>query len=265
MKTKIRLFVFDFDGTALGGYFPYEAFPKPFADFLDGLGKKGIKWATNTTWSPDSQYGVMVRSCVKSKPVYLSGQTGRMLATVRRGRLVHDKAYEKGVIARERLFWKKHWKEINRIGVELLRKGLVEQLELNQFNQNIISFKSRKGQGDKVWKYFEGLLKSGEYYEWDPERGENGTLLPMMMNKGEVLAEMQHRLGIGPENTMVAGDGINDLHMFEKRRAHWMVCPANANWQIKQAVRANGGIVAKRKYSWGVVEGAMKLMALVNG
>lgn len=260
MKKKIRLFVFDFDGTALGGYFPYEEFPGRFVDFLDGLGQKGIKWATNTTWSPDAQYGVIARSGVRSRPVFLSGQTGRQLATVKHGRVVPDAAYERGVMARERIFWRKHWKELSRIGTELLRKGLVERLELNVANQNIISFKSRKGRGAKVWGYFEGLLRSGEYYEWDPDRGEGGTLLPRMMNKGEVLKEMQRRLGIGPENTMVAGDGTNDLHMFDRQYAHWMVCPANANRYVKQAVRKNNGVVAKGKYSWGIVEGAMKLM-----
>ena len=172
MKKKIRLFVFDFDGTALGGHVPYEKFPGPFVDFLNSLDARGIKWATNTTWSPDGQYKVMAHSGVRSSPAFLSGQTGRLLATVRRGRLVPDKAYERGVIAREKLFWKKHWKELSRIGVELLRKGLVERLELNQYDQNIIFFKSRKGQSDKVWRYFEGLLTNGEYYEWDPERGK---------------------------------------------------------------------------------------------
>jgi len=49
MRSQIKLFVFDLDGTALGGHVPYDQFPKPFADFLDDLARRGCRWATNTT------------------------------------------------------------------------------------------------------------------------------------------------------------------------------------------------------------------------
>ena len=80
LTSNIRLFVFDLDGTAFGGHVPYNRFPSEFVRFLDGLAKRGIRWATNTTWAVETQYDVIKASGVKSIPVFLSGASGRMAA-----------------------------------------------------------------------------------------------------------------------------------------------------------------------------------------
>ena len=123
MKNRIiKLLVFDFDGTALGGHTPYDQFPRPFAKFLDELHRSGIRWATNTTWPPDAQFNVIKRSGVKSKPAFLTGQTGRSMATVENNRLVTDVKHEKMVLSRDKRFKRKHWPAIRGILLSLLQK-----------------------------------------------------------------------------------------------------------------------------------------------
>jgi hydroxymethylpyrimidine pyrophosphatase-like HAD family hydrolase len=63
-----------------------------------------------------------------------------------------------------------------------------------------------------------------------------------------------------PEETLVAGDGFNDRHMFDPGIAKWMVCPANAGSYIKALVRKHGGIVSRLRYSRGIVRGAEELI-----
>jgi len=72
---------------------------------------------------------------------------------------------------------------------------------------------------------------------------------------------MQQRLGIRPEETIVAGDGSNDLHMFSPDLCGWMVCPANAEPIVKERLSRHEGIVAEKQFSWGVVEAVEQVLA----
>ena len=76
---------------------------------------------------------------------------------------------------------------------------------------------------------------------------------------------LRKRLGIGAENVIVAGDGTNDLHMFDPKIAKYMICPSNACDRVKNVVRSHGGVVAIKEYSWGVIEGVTRILKSVNG
>ena len=228
--SRPRLFVFDFDNTALGGHEPYDQFPEPFAHFLDELAANGIQWATNTTWSPDAQVDVIRRSGITSQPAFLAGGTGRLLAWLRNGQLIYDHQYEKMILERDRRFKEKNLPQVRQIFLELSEKKLVEPLAPDYFSPHecIISFTCREGSQEEAWKRVQPLIDSGEYYEGNPVRSRTGTLLPRHMNKGGILRIMQKRLKVKPEQTIVAGDGANDLHMLDPSLTKWMVCPANA-------------------------------------
>lgn len=260
VNMNIRLFVFDWDGTALGGHDPYERFPKEFVRFLDGLAERGIGWATNTTWGVDRQYKVIKASGVKSLPVFLAGATGRSLVSVTNQGLIPDRQYERRIKSLDRIFIRRFGRAMRRIVARLLQDGLADQVYFNPYGHNYMSFhfasklKARTG-----WRLVSPLIKSGHMYRMSG-KGNNDTILPAFMNKGAVLEYMQKKLGLRAEDTMVAGDGWNDRHMFETDVARWMVCPANAHPGIKALVRKHDGIIGRRRYSWGVIEASEKLM-----
>lgn len=257
---NIRLFVFDWDGTALGGHDPYDRFPKEFARFLDGLAERGIGWATNTAWGVDLQYKVIKASGVKSLPVFLAGATGRMLAYVTKRGLRPDRLYERRIKSLDRIFVRRFGMTMRRIAAQLLRNGLVDQLYFNPYGQPsmAVNFAGER-EARTGWRLVNPLLKSGNMYRMSG-KGNNDSILPSFMNKGAVIQYMQKKLGLQAEETMVAGDGWNDRHMFAPEVAGWMICPANAHPGIKALVRKHAGIVSRRRYSWGVIEAAEKLM-----
>ena len=263
-SSKIKLFVFDFDGTALGGHTPYKEFPRPFARFLDELKSKGIRWATDSTWHTDEQYELIKRSGVKSLPLFLSGQTSRLLATVRDGSLVHDKAYEEKVLRMNKRFTRKVVPMADKVLLELIGSGLVDRISFNSMGQNIFFYGCRRKRLDDrrtVWHIVRALLSSGEFYNYAcVERPVSAYLLPFFFNKAEVLKLMQKRYGIKPEETVVAGDWTNDLHMLASDCTRWPVCPANAFPQVKRVVRKGRGVVAGKEFSWGVIEGVREVL-----
>lgn len=259
---KPRLLIFDFDGTALGGYEPYAQFPPVFVEFLNGLDARGIWWATNTTWAPEEQWKVMRKSGVLSIPALLSGHTGRKLARVDGGRLVHDVEHEQQIAAQDAAFRARIWPRVRQLFASFLREDLVSRLAFDYFEpQCMIDFTARPECEKRVWALVQPLLDSGDYYEFHLPRGSTGMLLPSGMNKGNIVTVMQRRLGVGPEETIVAGDAANDRHMFDKTLAHWMVCPANAEEAIVERVRLQGGLVSDQPFSWGVTEGVNRILS----
>jgi len=259
-KTKIRLFVFDWDGTALGGHEPYDRFPREFARFLDGLTDQGIGWATNTTWAVETQHKVIKASGVKSLPVFLAGSSGRIAAYMTKRGLMPNRAYARWIESLDLMFDRRVGKTMRRIAAQLLLGGLADQLEFNPYQHRYmdVHFPGKK-ESRKGWRLIRPLLKTGYMYRING-KGINDCILPAHMNKGTVIAYMQKRLGLRAEETMVAGDGWNDRHMFKAGVAEWMVCPANAHPGIKALVRGNDGVIGRQKYSWGVIEAAEKLM-----
>ncbi len=73
-------------------------------------------------------------------------------------------------------------------------------------------------------------------------------------HKGSALAEVTKRTGITAAEVLVAGDGHNDLDMLQCCYANWIICPSNAHVDVQQAVKDQGGYIAKERASLGVLE-----------
>jgi len=256
---NIKLFVFDLDGTALGGHEPYDRFPPEFARFLDGLSGRGIAWATNTTWAVEAQDKVIKASGVKSYPAFLAGSTGRDLARVTERGLKTDRIYERRIKSSDLLFTRRFGTAMRRIAAQLLRNGLVDQLYFNPYGQPSLTVSFAGNREARIgWRLLSPLLKTGMMYRTSG-KGNVDSILPVYMNKGVVISHMQWRLGLCAAETMVAGDGWNDRHMFDPGVAGFMVCPSNAYPGIKALVREHKGAVGRLRFSWGVIEAVKRL------
>ncbi|MDR2462245.1 MAG: HAD hydrolase family protein [Verrucomicrobiales bacterium] len=73
-------------------------------------------------------------------------------------------------------------------------------------------------------------------------------------HKGSCLATIAREEGVSLQNIFAVGDHLNDLHMLHPRYASHLACPANAEPQVKQAIRAHGGYVARAAAADGVAE-----------
>lgn len=74
-------------------------------------------------------------------------------------------------------------------------------------------------------------------------------------SKGTALQEIQRLTGIAPEQTLAAGDHLNDLPMLKPEIARLLVTPSNGISMVKSQVRASGGYVAKQTTGQGTLEG----------
>lgn len=261
LATDGWLLIFDLDGTALGGHDPYAQFPPEFGAFLDAWSTDGNLWATNTTWGLEAQRLLILGSRVTSLPVFVCGESGRRIGRLVDGTVVLDPVHEATVQAADHAFREKMWPIVRPLMAGLLADDLVRRAAYDYYRgQYMIDLDCQDDCAGEVWRRLEPLLASGDYYTWSPQHGTTICLLPRHMNKGEAVRALQQRLEIGPERTILAGDGTNDLPMLSRSLAHWLVCPANAEPQVKARVEELGGIVAEQDYSWGVVEGVRSIL-----
>ena len=73
-------------------------------------------------------------------------------------------------------------------------------------------------------------------------------------DKGAALAELARLIEVPRENIFAAGDHHNDISMLDGKVAAMPACPANAIDEVKAAVRAAGGYVARKQHGAGVYE-----------
>src|SRR5262249_40067655 len=73
-------------------------------------------------------------------------------------------------------------------------------------------------------------------------------------HKGAALAELARLIQVPRYNIFAAGDHHNDISMLDGKVAGMPSCPANAVAEVKDAVRAAGGYVARQDHGAGVHE-----------
>ncbi len=261
MSIRPALLVLDLDGTALGGHEPYACLPPEFVTLLDELDQRGIAWTTNTTWGLAGQWEMIRNSNLRSTPAMLCGESGRAIGTILNGVLMDDPSYAVEMQARDQAFREESWPMVRQVLATLLNEDIVTRLSYDQVEpQAMIELSSRTGCADEMWRLLAPLIDTGLYYTFGGAPAERVALLPRHMNKAEGLRAMQARLRVTPAQTIVAGDGINDLHMLTRELAGWLVCPANAAAVVKEQVLREGGFVSELEYSWGVADGVRRIL-----
>jgi hydroxymethylpyrimidine pyrophosphatase-like HAD family hydrolase len=257
MKKNIKLFVIDFDGTALGGYEPYDRFPDGLSAFLDELHSRGILWATCTTWHPYSQEAVFKRSRLKSRPVRAIGRTAMNCGIYLDSRLYLDAEWDNEMLSMKAEFDRDYASPIRRFLSEL--KGINSFIEYFDYIFSVEYETSRK----EITKTLSSnrTIKEKTYLLFLPD-GKTCQIFPYYMSKGLALKRLQKELRISPGHTMVACDGINDLPILDKKVASFQVVPSNAHPEVKKVVKNNGGLVSSLPYSDGIVESARKLLGI---
>ncbi|MGI5868256.1 MAG: HAD hydrolase family protein [Kiritimatiellia bacterium] len=247
-RCRVRLFVFDLDGTALGGFVPYARFPDAFSSFLDELSACGAVWCTNTTWHPEAQAQMIAESAVKSRPAVLFGRTGllRALPTADGG-FALDASWTARLAGIEALYGE----SLARIEAAVGDLGAWAEVPGEPL---MTLFKPRRASCDEDKAQFRKAVAAEAPVVQAVARADGSfRVQPRQMDKGAALAAMQELLGVGADATLVAGDASNDLPMFNPSLARYAVCPSNASPAVKDAVLAMGGAVGTVPYAAGVV------------
>ncbi|MCM8769645.1 MAG: HAD hydrolase family protein [Candidatus Omnitrophica bacterium] len=257
MSQDIRLLVIDFDGTALGGYEPYGRFPDNLSLLLDEMTERGYLWASCTTWHPFAQEQVFSTSLLKSRPIRAIGRTSLSCGLYIQGALYLDAVWDAEMIAHKSAFMLNFVQAIR----EFLRAS-PDVAALTEYFDYIfaVSYYDREIVEKNL---LTNELIKGKTYPLYASEEKIVFLFPWYLSKGLAVRKLQKVLNITAEQTLVAGDGINDLPMLEPAISRWQVCPQNADVQVKEKVVANGGIVASQPYSDGVVKAIRETLGLV--
>lgn len=249
----IRLLSLDFDGTLLD-YPPEGAILHAEAiDLLNELGDRGVQWCVNSGRSFSDQFAIVEASraaglrnlpnallCMESLIYEREGGTIRALEPWNSEMTATLRDLQEQVSLR--------------IGprVDAIRDRYTDDIYLNE----LYSAFNVPDVNDLP------LALERELKEWlDGVPGAHVTrngcwvaVISTRAGKGNVLTAFGRRAGFTREEILAVGDHMNDLPMLDGKHAAYVGCPGNAVFEVKDAVRGAGGLVASEHGPLGTVE-----------
>jgi hydroxymethylpyrimidine pyrophosphatase-like HAD family hydrolase len=250
-----KLFVTDLDGTALGGgYQPYARFPDSYSEFLDRLAAGGCHWAINTTWDVAGQWQLVLASAVRSRPLFLMGETGHSLAQIAADGPVPVEPYSATTRAAAFAVNEKHLFPLMR---DVCRRFTPARMH---FYGHLFLFVAAPTQTAAFDAYIAHACAGTTTLTW---RCRDGSLVayPALLDKGRSLAEVVRLTGLTPAEVVVAGDEIADVNMMRSDLAENAVCPDNAGAAVKAHVLGMDGVVGNVAHGAGVIAAFARLAA----
>ena len=250
MPPLIRLVSTDFDGT-LHAEFEDPPVPRDLQALLADLQRQGTKWVINTGRDLSSVMEGIARSRLSVHPdflvtvereiFYLDGSHYRPLAEWNQG----------CARAHEELFT--HVRpDVAELEAWVSRRFRATLYE-DPFSPFCLIAESNQD-ADAIQAYLEAycarvpaltLVRNDIYARFSHAD----------YNKGTALAEIGRRLGIPREETLAAGDHLNDLPMLSGECAACLVAPDNAIPAVKETVRRQNGYVSHQPWGHGVARG----------
>lgn len=246
----IKLISTDFDGT-LFAEFEKPPIPLHLQQLIGDLQSRGTKWVINTGRDLSGLMEALARAQVSVKPDYL-------VLVEREIHCHHDSQY---------VGWHDWNDECHRAHEELFVRvredlpRLVSWVE-SRFSATIYEdayspfclIAGNNADADAIHAFMEAYCE--EVPNLVVVRNDvYARFCHATYNKGSALAEICRRLNIHANNTLAAGDHLNDLPMLLLEHAKYLVAPVNAIEQVKVAVRKQGGFISDLPQGHGIAEG----------
>lgn len=255
MKVPIHLLSTDFDGT-LHAEFENPPVPLDLQDLIADLQAKGLNWVINTGRDVSSLMESLGRAQMSIWPEYI--------VTVERE--IHFRSgseykpcqeWNRGCsLAHEHLFARV------RLDLPRLTEWVNSRFQATVYQDAYSPFCLIAGstpEAEEIHAYLDNyclqvpgltVVRNDVYARFSHAE----------YNKGSALAEVAKRLGICCESIAAAGDHLNDLPMLSDKYAKWLIAPANAVPQVKDAVLRQGGFVSRECCGHGLREGLQEIL-----
>jgi len=250
MSTPIKIICTDFDGTVFAEFEP-RPIPDCLVQLIRDLRLRGAKWIINTGRDLSSLMEALARSHISEQPDYLvivereihihTGSTYRSHQTWNDA-CVHDHNH----------LYRQVRPEVPGLTAWISRRFAATFYE-DDFSPLCLIAESAP-EADAIHDFLRdfarqipslSVVRNDVYMRFSHSA----------YNKGSALTEIAEMLGIVPGEIFVAGDHLNDLPMLERKRAHWLVAPANAVSAVRSVVREQAGFVSNASFGEGVTEG----------
>jgi hypothetical protein len=255
MTLPIQLISTDFDGT-LFAEFENPPVPEELQRLIGSLQTQGARWVINTGRDMSSLMEVLGRARLTIRPDFL--------VLVEREIYRHEASQYVSVEDWNRRCHEAHTELFARVRPDLPR--LVEwinaRFEATVYEDAFSPFcliAANNHDADAIHDFLDGYCREtpgltvmrNDVYARFSHTG---------FSKGTALAEIGRRLGIGPENTLAAGDHLNDLPMLSREHARFLVAPANAVEAVKTSVLDQGGFLSERPCGYGLAQGIRQFL-----
>lgn len=246
-----KLFLFDLDGTALGGYEPYALFPQHFCEFLDRIHNEGWDWGINSAWDMPGQWDLAGKSPVKSRPSVLIVSFGRGIYDCRSGEPVAVEPYCREMEKRLEIYEQ----EILIPALQpVLDEGKHRDVIRRRHNYSVEYGPEGIDTATYIHKSpaWQSMIKSGNF-EVMPLPGAV-RVRSTFCTKAAPMHLLEPVFGYKPEHVVTAGDGTPDIHLVSSPYAKYAVTPANGDQMLKDYVSIHGGAIGKQDYAAGITE-----------
>lgn len=250
MSLPIKLLSTDFDGTL---HAEFEDPPVPIAlqELIAQLQSQGVTWVINTGRDLSSLMETLGRARLSVWPDYVVAVEREIY---RRDLSEYVGLYEwnrQCALAHDALFHRL------RLDVPMLSQWVKQRFQATIYEDAYSPFcliAQNNGDADVIHRYL------AEYCVNVPNltvvrNDVYARFSHIDFNKGFALGEIARQLGVPPDETLAAGDHLNDLPMLSKQYARWLVAPSNAVESVKTAVRRQHGYISDEPHGHGLAKG----------
>ena len=250
MKTNLKLLSTDFDGTLHSDY-ELPAVPKALQERIGELQAAGVAWCINTGRDLTGLMEGLARARLSVRPDYLVTVEREIYIHQDHEYLSHREWNERCAAEQEELF------ERVRSSLPKLVAQINEQFDADIYEDAYSPFcliARDNDQCDAIQTQTEKFL--ADWDDLDFVRNDiYARLSHTAYNKGSALEEVARLAGVDHNQTLAAGDHLNDLPMLDPSRARWLTTQHNAIGQVKTHVQNHGGFVSEHPCGRGLLEG----------
>jgi hydroxymethylpyrimidine pyrophosphatase-like HAD family hydrolase len=243
----VQLISTDFDGTIFSE-FENPPVVREFQEVISACQARGAKWVINTGRDMSSLMETLGRAHLKVRPDFL--------VLVERELYRHDGVSYVGVDPWNRRCTETHAALFARVhpDVPRLTAWINERFDAMVYEDAFSPFcliARENGEADAICAYLT------EYCRTVPKLSlvRNDVYARLShdgYSKGTALQELTRMLGLTRDQVFAAGDHLNDLPMLRRDVARWLLCPGNAEPEVRAQVKAEGGEVSELAHGFAV-------------
>jgi len=254
---NIRLVAFDFDGTILE---EGMVIPEDTKEKLDTIRDLGIKISTASGRKLEDQFKILELNSLGDD----KGYPHSLIVDESRIYLLDGKGYVPLKSWNDKVF--EEWKKLYPLAEEILLKEVEELKEKGEdvsihiigdiaLVRNMVAIRFKSIERAKEYeKELSRKLKAMESPFWCNRNFSLVQILPPSAGKGNTVLALSRYLGISPNEVLVIGDSGNDIDMLDGRYGFRSATVSNADPEIKEVVKKNGGYIAQKPISSGIIE-----------
>lgn len=250
MAVNIKLISTDFDGTLHADY-DNPPVPLDLQGLIADLQRQGAKWVINTGRDLSSVMEGIARARLMIRPDFL--------VTVEREVHFLDGSHYTSCEPWNSRCKREHEELFARIGedvpklIDWVNKRYSALLYEDAYSPFCLTAQCNED-ADAIQSYLEeycltipdlSFVRNDVYARFSHVR----------YNKGTALAEVGRLLSIAADQTLAAGDHLNDIPMLSLDHARFLVAPDNAIPKVKELVRSQNGYVSHQPWGHGVARG----------